>query len=114
MKNMNKVVMVIWGLVMVGLCTLVFMIGYKEQDREYIKLTKELKSATQAYVKDNRITGKIGDSIIIYIDDLKAGQYVGDNDKIDEYCIEGVIYTNSLLIDKYDMKINCDNKKTEE
>lgn len=111
---MNKVVMFIWGLVIVGLCTVIFMIGYKEQDRDYISLSKELKTAGKSYVKDNRISTKIGDSVIIYVDDLIKGQYINENDKINDYCIEGVVYLNRIFIDEYDIKINCDNKKVEE
>lgn len=111
---MNKVVMFIWGLVIVGLCTVIFMIGYKEQDREFINFTKELKLAASTYVKDNRITAKTGDSVIIYIDDLIKGQYIDEDDKIKEYCIEGVIYSKQLFSNKYDIKINCNNEKIEE
>ena len=111
---MNKVVMFIWGLVIVGMCTVILMIGYKEQDRDYNKLSKELKIAGKEYIKDNRVSVKIGDSTVIYIDDLIKGQYIGENEKIEEYCIEGVIYSNKVLIDGYDLKINCENKKAEE
>lgn len=111
---MNKVVMFIWGLVIVGLCTVILMIGYKEQDRDYLKLTKEIKTAAKEYVKDNRANVKTGDSIIIYINDLISGQYVEENDKIKKYCIEGVVYSNHIFIDDYEVKINCDNKPVEE
>ena len=111
---MNKVVMVVWGLVIFALCTLIFMIGYKKQDRVLINLTNELTSSSKQYVKDNRITTNIGESKIIYIDDLIKGNYIQDNDKIEEYCIEGVIYSRTLLTTTYTLKINCENKKTEE
>lgn len=111
---MNKVVMVVWGLVITSMCTLIFAIGYKEQDRVYINLTKEIKQAGKLYVKDNRISMKIGDSKIISIDDLVKGQYIEKNEKIDEYCIEGVIYTNEILKDTYTIRINCESKEKNE
>jgi len=114
MKNMNKVVMFIWGLIIFGMCSVILMIGYKEQDRDYIKLTKELKQAGQLYIKDNRISASIGDSVVINIDDLIKGQYIEEDKKIEDYCIEGVIFSNRILFDNYDIKINCKNKKIEE
>ena len=111
---MNKIVMFIWGLVIVGMCTVIFMIGYKDQDRDFNKLSKELKIAGQEYVKDNRLSVKMGDSVIIYIDDLIKGQYIIENEKIEEYCIEGVVYSNKVLKDQYDIKINCNKKEIEE
>ena len=110
---MNKIVMVIWGLVIVGLCTLIFMIGYNKQDRDYINYVSELKKAGKSYVNDNRISIKVGDSIIIYIDDLIKNQYIKEDKKIEEYCIEGIVYSNELLIDNYSIKKNCEDKKTE-
>ncbi len=111
---MNKVVMVVWGLVIVSMCTLIFAIGYKEQDRVYINLTKEIKQAGKLYVKDNRIKTKIGESKIIYIDDLIKGQYIEKNEKIDEYCIDGVIYSNEILKDSYTIRIDCKSKEKNE
>ena len=111
---MNKVVMFVWGLVIVGMCTVILMIGYKEQDRDFLKISKELKASAKAYVHDNRIDIKIGDSTIIYVDDLIKGQYVEENEKIKEYCIEGIVYSNRIFIDEYKVNINCNNKEIEE
>lgn len=111
---MNKIVMVVWGICIVGLFTLILLIGYKEQDKDYINFQNELKKASEKYIYDNRLKTKLGSSIIVYIDDLIKGQYIEENDKIDEYCIEGIVYTNNLLKDTYTFKTNCEDKKIEE
>ena len=111
---MNKVVMFIWGLVIFGMCLIILMIGYKEQDRDYLKLSKEIKSAGKAYVHDNGINIKTGDSFVINIDDLINGQYVEEKEGLEKYCIEGVVYSNHVFLDDYELKINCENKETEE
>lgn len=111
---MNKIVMVVWGLAVFGILTLIFMIGYKEQDRDYINLSKELETASKIYIKDNRLSASLGSSVIVYIDDLINGQYIEENDKIKEYCIEGIVYTNHLIKDSYTLRLNCEDKETEE
>ena len=108
---MNKIVMVVWGLVIVSMCALIFLIGYKQQDREYIKLSDELKTAGKSFIKDNNIKIKTGDSYIIYINELINGQYIEKNDKIEEYCIEGVVYSNEVFHDTYSIRINCKDKE---
>ena len=109
---MNKFVMVIWGLAVASIFVLIFMIGYKEQDRDYINLSNELKVASKTYIKDNRLSASLGGSIIVYIDDLINGNYIEENDKIEEYCIEGIVYTNNLLKDSYTLRVNCEDKET--
>ncbi len=106
--------MFVWGMVIVLMCTLIFMIGYKQQDRDYINLSKELKQAGKTYVHDNRISPKLGSSVIIYIDDLINGQYIKEDEKLKEYCVEGVVYSNELFIDSYSIRKNCNGKKTTE
>ena len=115
MKTMNRIVMVIWGLVIVSMCTLIYMIGYKQQDLDYLSIAKELKKAGETYANDNRLslTTKIGNSSIIYIDDLLKGQYIKEDEKIQDYCIEGVVYSNNLIKDSYTIKQNCEGKKSE-
>jgi hypothetical protein len=108
---MNKIVMVVWGLVIFSLCGLILLIGFKNQDREYIKYIDVVKTAGKSYIKDNRITTKLGDSYIINIDELVNGQYIEDDEKIKAYCIEGVVYTNTFLMDSYTVRTNCEDKE---
>ena len=109
---MNKIVMVVWGLVISSMLFLILMIGYKKQDRTYIKLTEDLKNASEKYIKDNNLGSKVGDSVIVFIRDLIEGNYIKENEVIDEYCIDGIIYTNDLIKDQYTIRTYCEDKDT--
>ena len=109
---MNKIVMVVWGLVISSMLFLILMIGYKKQDRTYIKLTEDLKNASEKYIKDNNLGSKVGDSVIVFIRDLIEENYIKENEVIDEYCIDGIIYTNDLIKDQYTIRTYCEDKDT--
>jgi len=111
---MNKIVMVVWGLVVASMLFLVLMIGYKKQDKTYINLTKELKSASERYIKDNGLGAKVGDSVIVFVKDLIDGNYIKENEVIDDYCIDGIIYSHDIIKDQYTIRTNCEDKKNEE
>jgi hypothetical protein len=89
------------------------MIGYKSQDRDYIAYSKELRVACKSYIKDNRLDVKIGETIIIYKDDLLNGQYIKEDENLEKYCIEGIAYSNNLIIDEFEIRKNCEDKNTE-
>lgn len=111
MQVMNRLVMVIWGLTITLMCTLIFVIGYKQQDKEYIQIVKNLKKASEIYVKSNGIKAKVSESVIIDLNDLIDGQYVEYNSKYDDYCINGVIYSKGIFNDSYKIREQCEDKE---
>ena len=111
MKIMNKVTMVIWGLIIFALCFVILMLGFKQKQTDYYIYTTSLKDAGKQYVKDFGIEPKIGDSIIIKIDDLIDGQYIKEDEKLEKYCIEGIVYTKGIISGSYSLKQSCEVKE---
>ena len=107
---MNKLVMVVWGLIIVALCMIILMIGYKkkETDKEFLNLQSNLKQATKLYLKDNNIDLKISESTKIYIDDLINGEYIEDSEELKTYCVDSVVYSNGILKDIFKVNTNCE------
>ena len=105
---MNKIVMVIWGCVIVLLCLLLFLIGYKHRDKEYLSFENSVKSATKSYVRNNRLTPSINDSTVIFIDDLLNADYISI-DKVKGHCINNIVYYRGLLFDTVTIDTDCDD-----
>ena len=92
--------MVVWGILVVLILTLVLLIGLKDKDFKYIKLERNLKTATRKYVKNNNLTPKLAKSIVIDIKELVDNRYIS-KESVDEYCIKDVVYSNGLMYDEY-------------
>lgn len=101
---MNKIVMVIWGLIIVMLCTLLFLIGYNERDKEYIDFQNDLKRATKMYIKDKGLSTK---NQLVFSSELLEDNYYKDKDEIKKYCVESVVYNETLLKDELVVNKNC-------
>ena len=112
MVPMNRFTMVLQALIVSGLLGIVLVIGYNQQDKEYIKYTKELKLACQKYMEDNRTKLKFNETTLIFIKDLLDKEYI--KEVKEEYCIYSVSYTKGLLFGKYKANKDCDIKDEEE
>lgn len=105
---MNKLVMFIWGAVIVLLCTLLFLIGYKEKDLDYIRYENLLKTATKAYVNNK---GLNKDSQIVFVEELVEANYITETEENKKYCIESIVYSEGLIKDNYVINKNCKDKE---
>ena len=103
---MNRIVMVIWGLIIVMLCALLLLIGYKERDTEYIDFQNSLKNATKLYIKDNGLSSK---NQLVFIKDLVENNYFNDEKDIKKYCAESVLYNETLIKDEFIINKNCES-----
>lgn len=101
---MNKVVMFIWGSIIVLLCTLIFLIGYKEKDHELIDYQQSLKNATVLYIKNNNLSNR---KQIVFVEDLVKDNYIENDEKVDKYCVNSIVYTKGILMDDFVMNYNC-------
>ena len=102
--------MVVWGILVVLILTLVLLIGLKDKDFKYIKLERNLKTATRKYVKNNNLTPKLAKSIVIDIKELVDNRYI-TKESVDKYCIKDVVFSNGLMYDEYVIeKGNCNEE----
>lgn len=107
---MNKVIMFIWGSIITLLCVLIFMIGYKERDKDYMAFESSLKRTVVSYLKNNNIATKSNQSIIIFSDDLVSHEYMNDTD-LKKYCIKKIIYKRGIIKDKFIFEKECDKEE---
>ena len=111
MKIMNRLVMVVWGLIICALCTIILMIGYKQKDnnKELLNLQSNLKEATKLYIKDHNIKLGVSESTKIYIEDLVNEKYISEDDEeIDKYCVDSVVYSNGIIKDSFKINSECE------
>ena len=111
MKNMNRVTMVIWGLIIFTLWGVILVIAYKEQDRTYINLTADLKDVAKRYINKKNIDLKINESYKVYINDLEEENYINSDENIEKYCIESIVITKDLFKYSYQINKDCNNKE---
>jgi len=109
--NMNKITMAIWGAIIFILWGLIIFIAYQEklkgQDDVLDKIKAELKTVTARYIDKNNIDLDYNESYKVFIDDLKESNYIKDENKIKEYCIDSIVYTKGLIKDDYLFNIEC-------
>ena len=111
MKTMNRVTMFIWGLIIFILWGVIIAIAYTKQDRVYINLTSDLKDVTKRYINKKNINLKYNESYKVYIDDLKEANYINNDEKINEYCIESIVVTKDLFKYSYEFNKDCKNEE---
>ena len=68
--------MIIQGSIVVLFISALLFIGNSLRDTTYLRLERDLKSATKRYVRDYNIKPKISDSVIITVDDLVKDRYI--------------------------------------
>ena len=93
------------------LILLICLIGVRQKDFDYDKLSKELIKASKKYMADNKIETSISNSFVVYIDDLIEKKYIKDSEELDKYCVSEVVYFNGLLQDDYKIINKCEETK---
>jgi hypothetical protein len=106
--------MFLQGIIVFALCSIVLFLGLKEKKTDFNVYTADIKLAAKEYINDNYIKPKISKSYIVKIEDLINGRYIEEDEKLKEYCIIGVVYTNNLIKDTYSVQQNCDEFKDQE
>ncbi len=105
--KMSNKFLALWGFIIIGILFSILLIGFNEKDLKYFKLEHNLKLASRAYIKNNKINTNINDSYVIFSSDLKEKGYI-TKDELDEYCIDKVTYYNGIIFDKYIVSKNCE------
>lgn len=100
--------MIIQGSIVVLFISALLFIGNSLRDTTYLRLEKDLKSATKRYVRDYNIKPKLSDSIIISVDDLLKEKYIKENPNIDKYCIDNVTMFRGLFMNEYKVHGDCE------
>ena len=108
---MNKVTMFIWGLIIFILWGVILVIAYTQQDRVYINLTADLQSVTKRYINMKNINLKYNESYKVYIKDLEEANYINDDTKRKEYCIDSIVVTKNFLKYSYEFNKNCKDEE---
>ena len=93
------------------LILLICLIGVRQKDYDYAKLSKELISACKEYMADNNIETALSNSFVVYIDELIEKNYVKESENLDKYCVTEVVYFNGILQDDYKIINNCEESK---
>lgn len=88
------------------------MYAYNQKDKNYIALQNSIKDATIKYLDNKNIVTDINESTIVFMTDLES-LFDIDKDKIDNYCIESVVYSNKLIKDEFTFNINCNEENKE-
>ena len=111
MVNMSKKLMVVQFFTVTCLVLLICLIGVRQKDFTFDKLSKELVSACKKYMADNHIETSVSNSFVVYIDELIEKEYIKDSEELDKYCISEVVYFNGIIQDDYKVINNCEENK---
>jgi len=103
--NKFKNIMALQGLVIVFIFLVIIFIAYNNQDKEYLAYSKEIKSACEKFLSDNKVQLKYNETTVIFMKDLLDGEYIKENKE--KYCITSVIYTKGLILGKYKANKDC-------
>lgn len=103
----NKVLLIIWFILLIGIFTLLSIIGFKHKDNveSYHKYEDKLIEATRRYANVNNMYPKKGSKIEIKINDLIRNGFIDKKD-IEKTCKGSVIIKYDKFID-YIPNINC-------
>ena len=104
---MNKVTMFVWGFIIFTIWGVILFLGFKNQDKDYINLTNDLKKASTQYLKNNNINLGFNETYKIYTEDLIKDEYTNDEEKIEEYCIDSIAVSKGLIINDYKFNKEC-------
>ena len=83
------------------LVLLICLIGVRQKDFTFDKLSKELVNACKKYMADNNIETSVSNSFVVYIDELIEKEYIKDSESLD------LNYKLAIVVDR-------DDKTTEE
>lgn len=101
--------MIIWGCLIVLICGVMFLLGFNLEDN---KISREIKSAANSYIKDNNMILSIGNATIVYLDELVDSKYISDKEKFEKKCIKSIVVSKGIISNEYTINTECD--KTEE
>ena len=103
----NKVLLIIWFVLLLGIFTLLSILGFKHKDNveSYHKYEDKLIEATKEYVNVNNMYPKKGSKVEIKIDDLIKSGFI-DKKNIEKECSGTIIVSYDKFID-YVPNIKC-------
>lgn len=104
---MNKKIMVLWCIIIVGLLGIVLLLGLKQKDLTYIKLEFNIKIEAHKYIKNNDINIKLGDKYNIEIDKIINDKSI-KTELVNKYCIKSIDVINNLVFDDYKLLKKCE------
>lgn len=111
MKTTNRIVMVLWGLIIFGMWGIIITIAYKQKDLEYESLASDLKKAASIYIKRKDIKLSLNESYKIYIDDLKNENFINNDEKIKDYCIDSIVVSKDIFNYSYEINKECKSEE---
>ncbi len=100
--------MIVWTSLIVLICGMLLILGYNLEDN---KIQRELRSATNNYMKDNNMSLSIGNAAIVYIDELIKSNYLKEDDKYKDKCIKSVVVSKGLVLNDYQINTLCDDSE---
>ena len=103
--------MIIWGSLVVMICGMLVILGLNLEDN---KIERELRSATNHYIKDNNIKLSVADATIVYVSELIKDRYLENDEKYDKKCIDSVVVSKGLILNDYTINKECKNEKLSE
>lgn len=103
--------MVIWGIIIFIMWGVILAIGYSKRDKVYLSLTADLKDVAVRYINKKNIDLKLNESYKIYISDLEESNYINDDTKIKEYCIDSIVVKRNLIKYSYQFNEDCKNEE---
>ena len=108
---MNRGTMVIWGIIIFIMWGIILLIAYNKRDKVYLSLTADLKDVAIRYINKKNIDLKFNESYKIYISDLEDSNYINDDTKIKEYCIDRIVVKKNIIKYSYEFNMKCKDEE---
>ena len=108
---MNRGTMVIWGIIISIMWGIILLIAYNKRDKVYLSLTADLKDVAIRYINKKNIDLKFNESYKIYISDLEDSNYINDDTKIKEYCIDSIVVKKNIIKYSYEFNMKCKDEE---
>ena len=108
---MNRGTMVIWGIIIFIMWGIILLIAYNKRDKVYLSLTADLKDVAIRYINKKNIDLKFNESYKIYISDLEESNYINDDTKIKEYCIDSIVVKKNIIKYSYEFNMKCKDEE---
>ena len=108
---MNRGTMVIWGIIIFIMWGIILLIAYNKRDKVYLSLTADLKDVAIRYINKKNIDLKFNESYKIYISDLEDSNYINDDTKIKEYCIDSIVVKKNIIKYSYEFNMKCKDEE---
>lgn len=106
---MNKRVIVLWSIIVVGLFLTILVIGItNKEELKYIKLKNEVKEVTKEYIKDNNIDKY---PVTISSEILEEKDYIDELILDNKVCACDIVVNKKLIFYTYNIKFTCINKE---